>query len=150
MHLKEASVIPDRCTTPDGRPQQIKRHNQHIGKHRNNDNKSRKLTRTPCAFQVFPAVEDGGQVEEDGEDVLFNKSGREEGPGIEEELRRNEGQVGNDDGRGQGWFPGGADLTPPGDVVEEGEGEEADETGAGCGRDVDSDGHIAKEKIKKR
>lgn len=145
MHLKEASVILDGLTTPDGRPQQIKRHNQHIGKHSNDDNKSRELARTPCPFQVFSAVEDGGQVEEDGEDVLFNKGGREEGPRIEEELRRNEGQVGNNDRRGQGWLPRGADLAPSGDVVEEGEGEEADETGAGCGRNVDTDGHIVKD-----
>lgn len=83
---------------------------------------------------------------------MLDKGGREEGPWIVEESQGNESQVGNDDGRSRLGFAGGGtdttNLAPSSDVVEQGEGEETDETDAGCRRNVDS-GHFEKKMIKK-
>lgn len=111
-----------RGVTPDGCPQQIERHDNHIGEDGDGDNEFGKLPRTPGTLKVLAAVEEGGQVQKDGEDVLLDKGGREEGPWIVEESQGNESQVGNNDGRSQLGFAGSgtdaANLAPSGDVVE--------------------------------
>lgn len=70
---------------PDGSPEEIEGHDGHIGQESDGEDELGKLARTPGAFEILAAVEERGQVEEDGEDVLLNKGGGQQGPGIEEE-----------------------------------------------------------------
>ena len=141
------SNVPYRGVTPYGCPQQIGRHDNHIGDDRDSDNEFGKLPRTPGTLKVLAAIEEGSQVQKDGENILFDKGGREEGPRIVEESQGNKSQVGDNNRRSQLGFAGGgtdtANLAPSGDVVEQGEGKETDKADAGCRRNVDSD-HFGK------
>lgn len=143
--------VPYRRVTPDGCPQQIEWHDDHIGDDGDGDNEFGELPRTPGTLKVLAAIEEGSQVQKDGEDVLLDKGGREEGPWVVEESQGNESQVGDDDRHSQLGFAGGATdaayLAPSGDVVEQGKGEETDETDAGCRRNVNSDHFEGKKKI---
>lgn len=82
--------VPYRRVTPDGCPQQIEWHDDHIGDDGDGDNEFGELPRTPGTLKVLAAIEEGSQVQKDGEDVLLDKGGREEGPWVVEESQGNE------------------------------------------------------------
>lgn len=129
--------------TPDCSPQQIKRYDSDIRHERDSKNELGEFARTPGAFEILAAVEERGQIQEDSEDVLLDKGGAQESPGIEEKARGHESQIGHEN---RACFNRGisrsADLAPSSDVVEEGQGEERDETEAGDGGDIDTEGHF--------
>ena len=129
--------IPARRAAPKGAPNQMEGHNQGIWNQRDGDDEFGEFTGAPGALEVLAAVEERGAVQEDGEDILFDKGRGDQGPGVEDEARGDESEIGDDRGDG-GFSGGGVHLTPSGDVVQQGKGEKADETGPSRGRDVDS------------
>lgn len=132
--------VPSLGIGHDGGPDDVDRDNHDIGDGGYDKDKFTELARTPGAFQVFPAIEDGGGVQQDGKDILLDEGRGEKGPGVKNNLRGNKGEVGYTGLSGRG-APGAADLVPSGDVVEQGERKEADEKDAGGRRDIDAHGH---------
>lgn len=123
-----------------GTPEEVNWDNRDIGDDGDRGEKLAELARTPCALEILAAIEDGGGVQEDGEDILFDQGGGHQGPRVVEDERGNEGEIGNDRGD-MDAADGGVKLSPSGNVVEQGEGEQADEADAGGRRNVDSERH---------
>lgn len=133
--------LPYAWGTSDSTPDEIDRNDHGIGDHSDGGNKLAELAGTPRALEILPPIEDRRRVQNHSEDILLNKSGRDERPRVVVEERGNERKVGNDRG-GLDAADGGVKLSPSGNVVEKGEGEQDDETNTGSRRDIDSERHF--------
>ena len=72
---------------------------------------------------------------------MLDEGGRDDCPGIVIEERGDEGQVGDERRCGRS-SAGGVNLSPSGNVVEQGEGEKADETDSSSRGNVNSERHV--------
>jgi len=121
-------------------PYVIDGNDHRIGDQDDRSNEFAELARTPCALEILPAIEDRRRVENDGEDVLLDEGRSEEGPRVIIEEGGNEGEVGNDRG-GLNAAGGSVKLSPSGNIVEEGQSEQADEEDTGSRGNVNLERH---------
>lgn len=110
-------IIPSVVLTRGRSPDEIERNDQDIGNQRHGRHEFAELAGPPSPLEVLATIEDGRGIQKDGKDVLLDKGGCRESPGIVEETGGNEGQVGNE-WRGLNAASGVIEFTPSGNVVE--------------------------------
>lgn len=65
----------------EGEPGDVDDESEEIWDQRDDEEEFSEFGGAPCALEVLAAVEEGGKGDEEGEDVLLDEGGGEEGPG---------------------------------------------------------------------
>ncbi|KAI7968829.1 hypothetical protein EIK77_002825 [Talaromyces pinophilus] len=142
---REPGSVPSNTATSHSTPKDIYHNHQSIRDESNSQDEFSKFLRTPCSFEVFPAVEHRCSVDQNCEDVLLDKGRGEDSPWIIIEHRGNKREIWNDRSALRSCGRRAViELSPSCDVIQKGERQLTDQQGARCGREIYPDRHDEK------